>query len=1648
MAIPRGGIAFVGFNADGNDNIAFVVLQDIAAGEVLIFEDNEWNGTAFQDINEGAFRWTATAAIAAGTVVRIDNIGGGTITASHGTVTQPEPGRGTNRGLGAADEVLYVYQGSAASPNFITAVANGGYAVVANGLLTGTGLTVGVDALNLALIDDDADIGAYTGARSGQASFAAYGPLLNTASNWITQDGTGDQGIDGTAPDVPFDATAFTVTAGAPTVNLSLSGTSGSEAAGTVITLTATASAPVVGAQTVAVTVSGTGITAADYLLSNATLTIPNGSTTGSVTFTIVDDAAVEGPETATVAIGAPSAGITLGATTSGTIAIEDNDAPPVVNLSISAGSASEAAATTITVTATASSPVAGSQTVVLGVSGSGITASDYWLSNTTITIPSGQTSGSVTFTVNDDATTEGTETAVLTIGSPSAGITLGTTTSANLSITNNDTGLLTKVGAATSATASEIPAFDPGSDRVYVVAGTTVNVYQMDAAGALASLGSIAPGFSVPTGFNALPNSVAIKNGLVAVAYDLANATTGAHANGRVAFFNAADGAFVNAVEVGALPDMLVFTPDGSRVVVANEGEPNSYGQPSSFDPEGSVSIIDLSGGATAATVTNATFTAYNDDLAALQAAGVRIYGPGATVAQDLEPEYVTITPDGTTAIVTLQENNAVAVVDIATATVTSVAPLGTKDHSAAGNGLDASDRDGTGGGTAVNIRTWPVQGLYMPDGITNYTVGGQTYFITANEGDSRSYTGYSEEIRVGASGYVLDPTAFPDAATLKNNANLGRLQLTNASGDLDGDTDFDVIHALGGRSFTIWNAAGTPIYDSGDDLEQLTATRVPTLFNSDGTAAGFDTRSDNKGPEPEAVVVGQVGSRMYAFIGLERVGDIVVFDVTVPTAPTFVQYVNLPEDVSPEGLAFVPAADSPTGKPLLISANEVSNTVAVYQVAVAPRIAEIQGAGHVSPLLASATDRVAVRGVEGIVTVIGTTGFWIQDPLPDTDPATSEGLFVFTGSGSAVLAARSLGEAVRVSGTLTEFRPGGDVDNLTITEIVGSSAVLPLSVEPWAGAPAGGIAPIVLGVDRLPPTSVINDDFAPGAPGNVETGGDYDPATEGIDFWESLEGMLVQVLAPTAAAPTASFGSSQELWVTASGVANTGITERGGIGISAGDFNPERIQLDDLVNSAVMPTVDVGARLSDVTGVVNYDFNSYELLLPTMPTVTAASTLAREVTTLVGGPDTLRVATFNVENLHPGSGSAKFTALAQAIVTNLGSPQIINLEEVQDNTGPTNDGTVDANTTLDLLVAAIVAAGGPAYQWRQINPVNNQDGGQPGGNIRVAFLFDPAQGVGFEEASLQRLTDPNLADGDAFAASRKPLVGTFTYNGESITLIGNHFNSKGGDGPLFGVTQPPLLVTEAQRLQQATVVGDYVEGLLAADPDAKVIVLGDLNDFEFSAPLTVLEGAGLTSLIETLPANQRYTYNFEGNAQALDHILSSPALTGLLQGYDVVHINSEFGTQVSDHDPVIAQFLVERAGATINGTPGRDTLAGTPGADVITGGTGRDTLTGGASGDRFVYTSVLDAGDVITDFELGRDRLVIDALLASVGYTGTTPVAAGYLSIAAGGGRTQVLFDADGSAGPGAARALVELTGVTAPSADVLLDPTLYGA
>jgi DNA-binding beta-propeller fold protein YncE len=394
------------------------------------------------------------------------------------------------------------------------------------------------------------------------------------------------------------------------------------------------------------------------------------------------------------------------------------------------------------------------------------------------------------------------------------------------------------------------------------------------------------------------LPNSVAVNNGLVAVAVEDAVKTN----PGKVLFFDT-DGTSLGEITVGSLPDMLTFTADGNRVLVANEGEPNSYNQLDSVDPEGSVSVLDVSAVRTggAATATTIGFTDFNvgGPRAAELPAGARVFGPNASVAQDLEPEYIAVHPDGTTAWVSLQEANAIAKLDLTTGTVTSITDLGRRDESLAGNGFDASDRDGAGTAPlAGNIQNWPVSFMYQPDAISLFVQGGQPYLVSANEGDSRDYVGFNEESRVGAGGYTLDAAVFPDATLKTSDDKLNRLTATTASGNTDADPQFERIDVFGSRSFSVWAADDvTQVYDSGRELEDRTFATYPANFNASNDGNAVDNRSDNKGPEPEGATVIDVDGRPVAFIGLERIGGVMAYDVSELTASKFNSYVNVQE-------------------------------------------------------------------------------------------------------------------------------------------------------------------------------------------------------------------------------------------------------------------------------------------------------------------------------------------------------------------------------------------------------------------------------------------------------------------------------------------------------------------------------------------------------------------------------------------------------------------------------------------------------------------------------------------------------------------------------------------------------------------------------
>ncbi|MBL7936437.1 MAG: choice-of-anchor I family protein [Bacteroidia bacterium] len=635
------------------------------------------------------------------------------------------------------------------------------------------------------------------------------------------------------------------------------------------------------------------------------------------------------------------------GALTDGTSSVVLSSVLPPANLAFTVDNQTilESIGTvTANISITSSNSNPSSVEVVVIPFGTAGVGSDLAYTTQTVTFPANATGTlPLTITINDDAIAEESEYFVIKLQNPVnaslSGIIQQTIfikdNDANTPVGNNEVSM-TFVSSFTNGVSgtnsAEIVAHDPISQRLFVAnsIGKKLDIIDFSNPANMSIINSI----DISSYGNI--NSVAVKNGIVACAIE----NTVPEQDGFVVFFNT-NGVFQKQVTVGALPDMVTFNHAGTKVLTANEGQPNvGY----TIDPEGSVSIIDISGGIASlsqSNVTTALFTAFNSQSASLKASGVRIYGSGASVAQDMEPEYITVSDDDLTAYVTLQENNAFAYVNLTTNTITDIKPLGFKDHSVFGNGLDA-----TNNGSNVNIANFPIKGMYLPDALSHFNVGGVEYLITANEGDSRADYGAAnnEETTIGAATYSLDPTVFPYASVMKSNANLGKLKCTNRTGDIDNDGDFDEIYTFGTRSFSIWNATtGTLVYDSGDDLEQITAND-PTygvMFNCSNTNITKKDRSDDKGPEPEGVTVAMIAGKPYAFVSMERVGGLMVFNISNPASPQFVQYVNnrgltgLTGDRGPEGIIYVTQPNSPTGKAYIVLGNEVSSSVSVYEIA-----------------------------------------------------------------------------------------------------------------------------------------------------------------------------------------------------------------------------------------------------------------------------------------------------------------------------------------------------------------------------------------------------------------------------------------------------------------------------------------------------------------------------------------------------------------------------------------------------------------------------------------------------------------------------------------------------------------------------------------
>ncbi|HEX8443383.1 MAG TPA: Calx-beta domain-containing protein [Allosphingosinicella sp.] len=672
-----------------------------------------------------------------------------------------------------------------------------------------------------------------------------------------------------------------------------------------------------------------------------------------------------------------------------------------------------------------------------------------------------------------------------------------------------------------------------------------------------------------------------------------------------------------------------------------------------------------------------------------------------------------------------------------------------------------------------------------------------------------------------------------------------------------------------------------------NGDVAGQVRIDDARIAEGESGTAEMVFTVRRAGGQNSTASVEYFIGTSDSASVSDLAPGQPLSGSVTFGVGETSVQVrIAIAGDTAPEGNeTFTVRLANPAGN-IGIADDQATGTI-VNDDPIVATIAQIQGEAHRSPL----EGQIVTTG--GIVTLVRSNGFFVQDPVGDGNARTSEALFVFTRTAPTV----AVGDAVQVRGDVTEFQ--GFETNLTTTQVSAASVTVQSSGNALPGA-------VEIGANGLrPPSEIIEDDGLTS----------FDPTTDGLDFYEALEGMRVTIDAPQAVAN----GRGNNLFVVASGGEGaTNLNSGGGITLAADDFNPERIRLFD--GSGALANVTRGDQLADVTGIVSYfgsatSQSGYEILVTQPATVTKDVALPeRETTDLVGGRDHLTVASYNVENLNLAEASSngspdRFDLLAAEILYALKAPDIIGLQEIQDANGPASGGSLSGVATAQELIDRIAELGGPKYVYVEIAPGQaNSTGGEPNGNIRNGFLYN-ADRVDYVDGSAELIT------GAAFEGTRRPLVADFRFNGETVTLINVHLTSRIGSDPLSGDVQPPANAGDGAREAQVAAVKAYVNEQLATSPNLKLGVLGDFNAFYFEKSVTQLEGGVLTNLHNLLTEEERYTYEFDGNAQAIDNLLVSGGLASGAR-FDVVHINAEQldnDARASDHDPILARFFIE---------------------------------------------------------------------------------------------------------------------------------------
>ncbi len=1360
-------------------------------------------------------------------------------------------------------------------------------------------------------------------------------------------------------------------------------------------------------------TADGSATAGSDYTAASGTASFTGGANTVTISIPISGDRTVEANEDLSFTLSNPTSGATIGTGTA-TVTITNDDVAgsvSVANVTIVEGNSGSSNAV-VTLTRTGGS---GDFTVDYATAnGTATTGSDYTATSGTASFTGGANTVTVSIPILGDTVFEPNETLSLILSNPTSGAVIGTGT-ATVTITNDDpaptviySGNDTLAGSATTplstnavqllrqtsivgqgGAGAESVAYESATGRLYVTnpVADTIDVFQIGANGSLSVVSAIALG--ARTGYGEV-NSVAVRGGVVAIAYD----TLGGTGAGHVLLFDTATLTLQKDVLVGVGPDQLTFTPDGTRILVANEAEAIS----SSNNPAGSISIIDLSTGAANATVAQ-TITFDGISVAALQAAGVAVLTSQGL--NDIEPEYISVSADGTRAYVTLQEVNAVAVIDLTNTTTTSplaIQALGGVDHNLAGNAFDPSDQDG-----GINLRTLDIIGLRQPDSIASFTVGGTTYFITANEGDSRVGTGITDSARLST--VTLDPTAYPNRATLQSNAVAGRLNILTQLGDTDNDGDIDQIYTLGGRGFTIFrqNADGTisTVRESGGEFEAIIARDYPALFNSNQSTAAnsFDTRSDDKGPEPEGVAVGVINvggvDRTFAFVSNERVGGIMVYDVTDPANASFVSFIpETSSDLGPEVITFISAANSPTGSPLVVTANEISGTTTVYTVAIPATVTVddvtiTEGDSGTSVLtftvtrsnntgaftLNYATANGTATAGSDYVASSGTATFTAGGALTQTVSVTVNGDYLIEGNETLQI---NLSNLVNGSGIVSIADAQG-IGTITNDDVAGSVSIADVTItESDSGSSAA-----TLTLTRVGGSGIFSVDYAT-ADGSATAGSDYTSTSGTATF---VGGSATTTITVSISGDT-TFEPDETFVVNLTNATNGGTISdnQGVVTITNDDPLPNRAPAGQDATLAIPEDASRAFAAADF-GFSDVDGNSFQaVLITSLPT---AGTLTLNSVAVTAGQSipvaSLPQLVFTPAANANGNGYTSFTF------------------QVQDN-GGTADGGIDLDqspnaitfniTPVDDLPTAVADTSSAAETDTVAIAVLTNDTDIDGGPISVAAINGATATVGvpvtLSSGAVVTLNadgtlryDPSgqfnslvsAATAAVTGASNSSAIDSFSYalNGGSATTVTVTINGVDGPGDvLLGTPNADTLTgTAASETINALGDNDFIVGgggndIIDAGDGDDVVRTGSGNDM-------IIGGLG-RDLIDAGAGNDIISGG-SGLANELAGGLGDDVFIVAAIGDTIIEFANEGIDEVRTSLSVLTlapnvESLTYTGGAAaflgignssdniIIGGTGVDQLSGLGGNDTLNdgGGAGADTLLGGTGNDVYV--------------------------------------------------------------------------------------------